>query len=120
MVRHLFFVAALLVPFLAYGASPTANLTVGVVPASSGGGGNCPSTPPPEAQRAGFTTLAYCLDGAGAKYANANTWFDCNQTWAPTYEWYYGLNYPGGNPFCSDFTQGTDPQTGRGKLSQPE
>jgi len=110
MVKQLIFIAALLAPVLAYGASPAANLAVSVVPAPSGGG-NCPTTPPPEAQRAGFTTLAYCLDGAGAKYATPSNWIDCNESWAKTFEWYYGFDYK--HNFCTNFTQTTDPQTGK-------
>src|SRR5215469_11582933 len=78
MVRTLLFIAVLLAPMFAHSASPTANLSVNVVPATSGGNGNCPASPPPEAQRAGYTTLAYCLDGGTSMTASLSNWLDCN------------------------------------------
>lgn len=77
MLRTAFFITVLLAPLLAHGASPTANLSVSVVPATSAGSGNCPSTPPPAAQRAGYTSLIYCLDGGDPANATLSNWLVC-------------------------------------------
>jgi len=86
----------------------TANLTLNVVAAVSS---NCPSSPPAEATRAGYTTLAYCFDGAAAAKATASNWLDCSETWANTFEWFYSFNYA--HSFCPNFVQKIDPQTGK-------
>jgi hypothetical protein len=56
MIKKLFFITALLVPGLAYAGSPSADLSVQVVPAESN-----PAAPTPAAA-AGFTTLAANFD----------------------------------------------------------
>ena len=75
MIKGLFFLAVLLAPYLAYGGST--NLSANAVPASPVGSSNCPTTLPPAAQRAGFTTLAYCLDGANPANATLSNWVNC-------------------------------------------
>jgi hypothetical protein len=74
MIKQLFFTAALLVPGLAYGANPSADLSVQIVPAGGTAcdtGTNAPSIPA-AAQAAGFTTCALYLDFTKGGYA-ANT-----------------------------------------------
>jgi hypothetical protein len=56
MIKKLFFLAAMLVPGLAFGGNPSADLSVQIRPAGSG------PTPPAGASAAGFTTLALTLD----------------------------------------------------------
>ena len=77
--------------------------------------GNCDASPPPAALRAGYTTLAYCLDFSSAKYAGPPaTWQSCD--WPKTgTETNYDLSQNYGS-FCKDATywhQGVDPKTGK-------
>src|SRR5215469_16686822 len=76
MIKYVFFLTALLVYF-SYTASPGNYLSANAAPASPIRIGNCPATPPPAAQRAGFTTLAYCLDGANPANATLSNWVNC-------------------------------------------
>ena len=84
MIRKLFYIAALLLPGLAYGGSPSTDLSVEVV--SSGAGIACDSGPnyngsvPAPAQAAGFTHCALnadfttnTTDSRGTNYRNVNT-----------------------------------------------
>jgi hypothetical protein len=68
MIKKLFFVAALLMPSLACGGDPTANLPVQIIPA-----GSDPAVPAPAAA-AGFTTLALDADFTSPAYSNPATW----------------------------------------------
>ncbi|MBV8357400.1 MAG: hypothetical protein JO189_05620, partial [Deltaproteobacteria bacterium] len=77
VVKASLFIAGLLTPYLAYAANAGTNSPVNKVAARSVGNGNCPATPPPAAQRAGFTTLAYCLDGANPANAALSNWVNC-------------------------------------------
>ena len=87
MIKKLFYIAALLLPGLAYGGSPSANLSVQVV--SSGAGIACNSGPnyngpvPAPAQAAGFTHCALnadfttnTTDSRGYNYSNLSTWLN--------------------------------------------
>jgi hypothetical protein len=47
MIKKLFFLAALLVPDLAYAANPSADLSVQIVPAGKTTSTQCPSVAPP-------------------------------------------------------------------------
>jgi hypothetical protein len=72
MIKSLFFMAALLVPGLAYSGNPSANLPVQIVPA-----GSSPAVPA-AAQAAGFATLAANWDFSQPAWAEPNTnWLDC-------------------------------------------
>jgi hypothetical protein len=115
MIRIALFMAVLAAPILAHGASPTANLSVNVIPATSGATGNCPTTPPAEAQRAGYTTLAYCLDGGTSMTASLSNWIDCNYGDAPNPPLWLTQ---GTASFCdtNHWSQGTDPATGKTTL----
>jgi hypothetical protein len=80
MIKQLFFTAALLVPGLAYGGNPSADLSGQIVPAEQD------PTPPPQAAAAGFTTLAANFDWANGQLcvgtncvaaSPASNWLDC-------------------------------------------
>jgi hypothetical protein len=91
MIKKLFFLAALLVPGLAFGGNPSADLSIQIMPAGSG------PTPPAGASAAGFTTLALTLDFQtnqaciGTTCVPANNlanWFD--KSGAPSPMWCLG------------------------------
>jgi hypothetical protein len=118
MVKVALFMAALLTPVLALGASPTANLSVNVISATGGNQGNCPTSPPTPAVNAGYTTLAYCLDGANPANATLSNWLDCTGTG----NGFTGSGAGGGHvwmwagyPGCdtTHWNQTTDPVTGK-------
>jgi hypothetical protein len=99
VIKGLFFMAALLASGLAYGAGPTATLSVQVVDPAG------PPSPPAPAVAAGFTTCVICFDftaasggvwvngsaPAGVNAAQANTWLDCAGASSP-------ILYHGSNP----------------------
>jgi hypothetical protein len=82
MIKKLFFIAALLMPGLAYAGNPSANLPVQIVPPQSG-----PPVPAPAAA-AGFTQLAINSDFSLPKYATLGNWLDCAGANPP--EWWQG------------------------------
>jgi hypothetical protein len=108
--------AALLVACHAYGADPTADLTIQVVPAGGGGiacaiGPNYTGAIPAPAQQAGFTTCARNNDFTQTLPSN---WLNCTFDHASA-QWYFGhpQNIPGVNLPCSSVIfQTTDPLTG--------
>ena len=97
MIKKLFYIAALLLPSLAYGGSPNADLSVQVMP--SGGGIACDVGPnyagsvPAPAQAAGFTHCALnadfttnTTDSHGVNFSNINTWlYECGGSGAVTW-----------------------------------
>jgi hypothetical protein len=121
MIRKLFFMAALLAPNLTYGADPSADLSVQVVPAGAG------PTAPAAAQVAGFTTLALNSDftkqlpanwlggcavaGSGTPVGNFNS-DDTGHTWWLNLWWSY--NYQ-----PCDTAQRADPTFGGLVLDMP-
>jgi hypothetical protein len=110
MIKASFFMAALLGPCLAFAASPNSNLSVNAPPASPVGSGNCPSSPPPPAQRAGFTTLAYCLEGANPANATLSNWVNCaGKAPANSKIWSHGDGYCDRQHIFQD----VDPTTGK-------
>ena len=70
MIKKLFYIAALLLPGLAYGGSPSTDLSVQVVSAQSG------LQVPAPAQAAGFTTLALNADFTTSAYSNTATYIN--------------------------------------------
>ena len=78
MIKKLFYIAALLLPGLAYGGSPSADLSVQVVPSGAGiacdVGPNYAGSVPAPAQAAGFTHCALNADFTSAAFSNPNTW----------------------------------------------
>jgi hypothetical protein len=80
MIKKLFFVAALLMPSLACGGDPTANLPVQIVPAGPDPGIVCDTGPnysgsvPAPAAAAGFTHCALNADFTTSAYSNPATW----------------------------------------------
>jgi hypothetical protein len=84
MIKKVLFIGALLVPGLAYGANPSAPLSVEVVPA-----GSAPAIPA-AAQAAGFTTLAANYDFSTPFYATQSNWLECNRASSATNQWYLG------------------------------
>jgi hypothetical protein len=107
MIKKLFFTAALLVPGLAYGANPSANLPIQIVPASA---------VPAPAQAAGFTKLIISDNFQDPSFANTANWLDCAGATSPL--WYrawvgFGTNVDGP---CSAITQATD-TNGGGQLA---
>jgi hypothetical protein len=112
MARIAFFIAVLLAPLSALSASPTANLSVNVVPAGGGGVGCTPSGPGTDAAddvaAAGFTTCALYNDfttaipntvGTGL----ANNWLDCSYSDDSGAVWYFSKNFvnPAGSIACA-------------------
>jgi hypothetical protein len=86
MIKKVFFMAALLVPGLAYAGSPSADLSVQVVPA-----GPNPAVPAPAAA-AGFTTLALNADFTSPAYSNKSTFVnECGATATPRWHWTLSL-----------------------------
>jgi hypothetical protein len=87
MFKKVLLAGALLAPVLAYGGSPSTDLSVQIVPAASPTPPPTSPTPPAPAQAAGFTTLAENMDFTGAstsKYNNntfnarvLSNWLDC-------------------------------------------
>ena len=74
---------------------------------------NCPTTPPPAAQRAGFTALVYCLDGADARNAQQSNWLSGGVWSTPPQHWgASGIDSvrDGRGP---RFDQTVDPETGK-------
>ena len=110
MTKTMLFLAVLLfAPSLAHSQSPSADLSVNVVPASSSGKNRCNANGvPPAAQAAGFTSLAFCEDFSQAKYSNLSNWFDTSGQSNSFFEQYCA------NPHCDSnhIYQGTDPTTG--------
>lgn len=97
-------------------ATLNSTITLSVLPSSyPPQTGNCDAQPPPQALRAGFTTLATCLDFSASKYAGLpSTWLSCSYPKTGT-ETSYDLSENYGN-FCNDNTywhQGVDPTTGK-------
>ena len=118
MIKTLFFlVSALLLPGLAFGDTPSANLSVTVVPAAqSSPSAQCPSTPPAAAQRAGYTAMVFCNDFTQPIPNSAGT----GTPGGPT-TWAQGCGGPGNSIWyaqtqtnwdCSEQGQATDPATG--------
>jgi hypothetical protein len=111
MIKKLFFTAALLVPALAYGADPSANLPIQIVPASA---------VPAPAQAAGFTTLIINDNFQSAGFASTSTWLDCNDGTTPPANPLYWRAWVGFgtniNGPCSAITQATDPVGGQPAL----
>jgi hypothetical protein len=91
-------------------AQDSTSLSIDIIPAVAAS--NCPTTPPPQAAAAGFTKLAYCLDGASAFTANLNNWLSCPDTTATAPAWWAGSNDSGRT--CQQlFSQVTDPISGK-------
>jgi hypothetical protein len=92
MIKRLFFMAALLMPSLAHGANPTADLSVQIVPADA--------TPavPAAAQAAGFTTLAKNWDFSQPLYARESNWLDCGLSTNTNKDWHQNASIANGPP----------------------
>ena len=114
MIKQLFFTAALLVPGLAYGGNPSADLSVQIVPA-----GQDP-TPPPQAAAAGFTTLAANFDWANGQLcvgtncvaaSPASNWLDCTGNDATKF--WHGAYW---TPLPCNAGLAVDPATGQNSL----
>jgi hypothetical protein len=103
MIKKLFFTAALLVPGLAYGADPTANLSIQIVPAAA---------VPAAAQAAGFNNLIINDNFQAPSFASTSTWLDCAGASTPLY-WaaWEGFSTPNGP--CNAIGQATDPNGGQ-------
>ncbi len=107
MIKKLFFTAALLVPGLAYGADPSANLPIQIVPAAA---------VPAAAQAAGFNTLIINDNFQDPSFANPATWYDCAGASSPLYwrAWVgFGTNF---DAPCNAVSQATDPLIGQPAL----
>ena len=81
MIKKLLFTAALLVPGLAFGQNPSADLSVQVVPGTPSGiacaiGPNYMGTVPPGAAAAGFNTCAANIDFTNPALASLSSWLD--------------------------------------------
>src|SRR6187200_3041948 len=110
VLRSLFFLL-LSVPWLAYGANPTADLSVQIVPA-----GSAPTVPDP-AQAAGFTTLSLNADFTQPFYATQSNWLACAGAADPQW-WIGGAQTDGAHPPpCSSVRQANDPSTGQPVLN---
>jgi hypothetical protein len=117
MFKKVLLAGALLAPVLAYGASPSTDLSVQIVPAisptspspptSSNGiacavGPNYTGSVPAGASAAGFTTCAANFDFTQSFFATMSNWLDCAGASSPM--WW--LNSSGQD--CSDFIMTTD------------
>jgi hypothetical protein len=107
MIKRLFFIVVMVLPCLAHGADPSADLSVNVTP-----------TPPAGAAAAGFTTLA--LDSEFSQ-PQPNGWFACSGGAAGA-QWYQGVTGGDTEPAPCSVTNGqpggnfnlvTDPLTGK-------
>jgi hypothetical protein len=113
MIKKLFVLAVLLLPSLAYGGNPSANLSVQVVPAASVGvacgiGPNYTGSIPAPAQMAGLTTCAANYDFTDSSYSTLTNWLDCSTYGTGTGQWHIGIQgFPswGG---CGQFSMVTD------------
>jgi hypothetical protein len=108
MFKKVLLAGALLAPVLAYGASPSTDLSVQIVPAASPTPTPSPSPPSPSggiacaigpnytgsvptaAQAAGFTTCAANYDFTSPAYSNIATWLDCKGASTPQWAFAYG------------------------------
>ncbi|MBV8356456.1 MAG: hypothetical protein JO189_00760 [Deltaproteobacteria bacterium] len=101
----LLFIAVLPVPILVHSVTATENHQHRQRSPS-----NCPTTPPQQAQRAGFTTLAYCLDGAAPANATLSNWVNCGgKAQANSKIW----NHVDGYCDSQHIFQDVDPTTGQ-------
>lgn len=117
MFKKVLLAGALLAPAVAYGGSPSTDLSVQIAPAASPTPPPPPPpptglTPPTEAQTAGLTTLAYNYDFSQSQYATESNWLDWTNT-NPNVPWHngspgLGSNFPDGHIF-----QTTDPTYGQ-------
>jgi hypothetical protein len=104
MIKKLLFTAALLVPGLAYGGNPSADLSIQIVPASG------PAVPA-AAQAAGFTTHTIADNFQDGSWNNPATWLDCAGASSPKYymQWAgFAVQAP-----CSSVSLATDPVGGQ-------
>jgi hypothetical protein len=118
MMKKLIFTMALLVPSLAYGGNPSADLSVQVVPAGSNPiacdiGPNYTGSIPAGAQAAGFTHCAinadfttntnFTYNGHTYNWSNPATWLDCAGSANPIF---YRADYgsTGHTLPCSDYS----------------
>jgi hypothetical protein len=109
MIKRLFFVVALLVPGLAYGGNPSADLSVQIVPAAP--------PIPAGAQAAGFTTLAANYNFSEPLYANNANWLGCWPQDGNPHQFYQqgnGPGFPTAPPPCSNIAQIFDSQAANG------
>jgi hypothetical protein len=120
LMKTLFFAAALLVPGLAYGQNPSADLSVQVVPPGRPSGIACAIGPnytgtiPTDAQTAGFTTCALNSDFTTSQFATVSNWLggtNCTFTGIGTPVWFNTDNGHGAAP-CSDIRIITDGSNG--------
>jgi hypothetical protein len=111
MIKKLLFTAALLVPGLAYGVNPSANLSVQVVPAGATSNVCTGSSPDPQAATDGFTSPAFCIDFTQATLPS--NWLRCPNDGAPGYLLYGGWPFGNGFPGCQYITHEVDPATGQ-------
>jgi hypothetical protein len=102
MIKKLFFTAALLVPGLAYGADPSANLPIQIVPASA---------VPAAAQAAGFTKLIISDNFQDPSFANTANWLDCAGASSPTW-WRAWIGFSSYDGPCAAVTQAVDSANG--------
>jgi hypothetical protein len=119
MFKNVLLAGALLVPVLAYGASPSTDLSVQIVPAASPTPPPAP-TPPPSpngiacdigpnytgtipagAQAAGFTHCAANYDFTQPFFATMSNWLDCAGASSPLW---YNTGYNSTATPCSDFS----------------
>jgi hypothetical protein len=124
MIKKLLFIAALLVPGLAYGGNSSADLSVQVVPAGTAGTCGATGQVATDLQTVGFTTVALCNDfttpipntvGTGLP----SNWLDCGFGGDTSSIWHFGVrdrNRSPGSPTCGSVFQTTDPTYGNKAL----
>lgn len=112
MIRKLLFTAALLFPGLAYAGSPSADLSVQVVPADPPSsitpdygpnyvcsGAFCTSGIPTPAYNAGFTHMALNGDFSNSLYSNISTWLTgCGAAGWPAWNFSWGFRFGNNGP----------------------
>jgi hypothetical protein len=118
MIKKLFVLAVLLLPSLAYGGNPSANLSVQVGPAASVGvacgiGPNYTGSIPAPAQMTGLTACAANYEFANSAYSNLTSWLDCSTYGTGTGQWHIGIaGFPSWGQ-CNQFSMVTDSSIGK-------
>jgi hypothetical protein len=119
MIKQVLFTAAFLVPGLAYGGNPSANLSVQVVPAGKTGTcGTIAGQANTDLAAAGFTTCALYNDFTTPIPNSVGTglpanWLNCNRDSTPAI-WYWTISDRNGGSYnpCSNVIQTTDGSNG--------
>jgi hypothetical protein len=125
MIKTLFFIAALLVPGLAYAGTPSAPFSDQVVPAGPPSGTKCDYGPnysgsiPAPAQAAGFTTCALNADFSNPFFSTISSWLGNCGGGTALWQFYWDVRF--GTPGdCARVDMETDASIGKQVLHLQE